>query len=134
MKLKGILVVLAALGCQVAMAGTMTPVAHEYSPSAEQCLDEAKTGSAVKFCFGVEQAFQENRLDSSYARLASMKNDAGKIDLRNNQKQWDLYRASTCAKRAKGDEASKIDCMALSAKARADFIDYIVLHQSEIKN
>ncbi len=60
--------------------------------------------------------------------------DAGKVDLRNNQKQWDAFRITTCKKRAKGDEGSKTDCMALSAKARADFFDYTILHQTDPKN
>ncbi len=62
MRIREILAVLALVGCQVVMADVMTPVAHEYSPSADQCLEDAKTNSAVKFCLGVEQAFQENRL------------------------------------------------------------------------
>ncbi len=78
-----------------------------------------KTGAAVAFCLGVEQGMQDNRVDAAYAKLASGMTDSQRIDLRNQQRDWQKKQAAFCQKKGK-DKLAKIECFALTAQARAD--------------
>lgn len=94
----------------------------EMSPAADECLAEAKTGGAVAFCLGVEQVKQDDRVDSAYSKSIANKEDSERIILRNAQKTWQQKQVAYCNKTSP-KKLSKIECLALTAKARADHLE-----------
>lgn len=71
-------------------------MAQDYTPSYQQCMDQASSTVAMGECIKAETQMQDQRLNRVYKQLMGKLDAAQQKSLRDVQRKWIAYRDGNC--------------------------------------